>query len=67
MPAKAIADMMEWGPEPDAERQFAALLNGEIPIGKLTALAPRAPALRDDRPVNEYFILRRNLMPGGNT
>jgi predicted membrane-bound spermidine synthase len=59
MPARAAADMMEWGPQSDAEHQFAVVLNREIPIDKLIAAAPRAPALRDDRPMNEYFILRR--------
>jgi spermidine synthase len=60
MPPKAITDMMEWGPEPSPTQQFAAVLN-ETPIDQLIAEAPNSPALEDDRPVNEYFALRRLL------
>jgi hypothetical protein len=62
MPAKAVTDMMEWGPQPTPEKQFAALLNTEFPIDRMIAEDPNASALRDDRPVNEYFMLRRYLL-----
>jgi predicted membrane-bound spermidine synthase len=58
MPAKAITDLMEWGPAPTPEKQFAAVLNTESSLDKLIAEAPDAPALQDDRPVNEYILLR---------
>jgi spermidine synthase len=58
MPASASADLVEWGPMPTAEQQFAATLRNEISIDRLVALDPHAPALRDDRPVNEYSLLR---------
>lgn len=61
MPAKAITDMMEWGPEPTPALQFAAILKTELPIDQIIAKAPNAPVLRDDRPVNEYYALRRML------
>jgi predicted membrane-bound spermidine synthase len=63
MPAKAVVDMMEWGPASTPTQQFATILNTEFPIDQLIAQAPNAPALQDDRPVNEYYLLRQNF-PG---
>jgi spermidine synthase len=59
MPPSAVADMLEWGPELDAERQFAAVLHQELSLDDLIEQVPGVPALQDDRPINEYFILRR--------
>jgi len=56
---RATADLMEWGPARDAEQQFASVLNQELTLDSLIQRAPNVPALQDDRPVNEYFILRR--------
>jgi spermidine synthase len=61
MPASAVADLMEWGPETTAEREFAAVLKNELPPEQLIAEAPLVPALHDDRPVNEYYVLRHEL------
>ncbi|MGC2112577.1 MAG: fused MFS/spermidine synthase [Candidatus Korobacteraceae bacterium] len=58
MPPHAVEDMMEWGPETDPERHIAAVLNRELSIDQYIAAAPEAPALKDDRPVNEYFLWR---------
>jgi spermidine synthase len=58
MPPSAAADLVEWGPLPTAEQQFTAVLGNEISIDELIARDPDAPALRDDRPVNEYSLLR---------
>lgn len=58
MPTSAINDMMEWGPEQSPERQLALALNREVSLDQIIAQAPDAPALKDDRPVNEYFVLR---------
>ena len=38
--------------------QFAAMLAPEFPLDRLLAASPRTPAMQDDRPVNEYFLLR---------
>jgi len=62
MPASAVADLMEWGPETTAEREFAAVLKKELHPQQMMAKAPHASALQDDRPVNEYYLLRRELM-----
>jgi hypothetical protein len=58
MPPTAAADLVEWGPYSTAEQQFAAVLKNEIPADWLIDLDKTAPALQDDRPVNEYGLLR---------
>jgi len=62
MPASAVTDMMEWGPAKTPEQQFQMLLSRESTPQQMIALSPAAPALQDDRPVNEYYLLRQ---PGG--
>jgi predicted membrane-bound spermidine synthase len=58
LPAKAAIDFLEWGPETTAEGQFSRVLRNEISLDELIAQAPAAPALQDDRPVNEYYVMR---------
>jgi hypothetical protein len=58
MPASAAADLVEWGPFHTPEQQFAAILKRELPIDWVIAVDPNAPAMADDRPVNEYYLLR---------
>ncbi|MGA7967283.1 MAG: fused MFS/spermidine synthase [Terriglobales bacterium] len=58
MPPAAAADLVEWGPYPTPEQQFAAVLKNEMPIDWIIALDKDAPAMQDDRPVNEYYLLR---------
>jgi predicted membrane-bound spermidine synthase len=60
MPEAARRDLVEWGPHPTAVEQLDAVLKAERPID-WTALAARAAPLTDDRPVNEYFLVRRWL------
>lgn len=59
MPSSAVRDLLEWGPEDSAPQQLAAILNNEVQIHTIIARAPEAVALADDRPVNEYYILRQ--------
>jgi len=59
LPARAARDLIEWPIEPTVAGNFARLLGHETPLVALTSLAPGAPALADDRPFNEYFLLRR--------
>jgi spermidine synthase len=63
MPLAAMRDLMEWSYQPSAEREFAAVLDNELSPEWMIAEAPRAPALVDNQPVNEYYVLRRKLMP----
>jgi predicted membrane-bound spermidine synthase len=58
MPAAAVEDMMEWGPQATPSGQFSSMLDSEFPVGRLLAASPQTLAMRDDRPVNEYFLLR---------
>jgi len=58
MPASAAADLVEWGPFPTAEQQFAAVLRSEVPVNRFLATDKDVPAMQDDRPVNEYSLLR---------
>jgi spermidine synthase len=61
LPPEALKDLLEWGPRSTAEGQFQAVLETEMPLDRLIDNAPGAPALTDDRPVNEYYLLRRIL------
>jgi hypothetical protein len=56
---KAAADLIEWGPEPTPELEFASVLHKELSLYQMIHQAPQAPALQDDRPENEYYMLRR--------
>ncbi len=56
----ATADMMEWFPGRTAEDVWAAMLKQEVEAPP-PATQPQSPAIRDDRPFNEYFLVRRLL------
>jgi spermidine synthase len=58
LPPTAAEDMVEWGPYPTPEGQFSAALQREFPLDRFIAESPETPAMQDDRPVNEYFLLR---------
>lgn len=58
LPPGAVADLLEWGPASTAMEQFQAVVSREIPLARVIAAAPGAPVLQDDRPVNEYFLIR---------
>ena len=65
MPGAAIIDFVEWerplpeGPMAEASVKFAGLLQQEIDLDRLIAASPDTPAITDDRPINEYYVLRR--------
>ena len=59
MPSAAASDFVEWGPESNSQRQFDTVLSHELKLEDLVAEDPRVPAMRDDHPINEYFMLRR--------
>jgi hypothetical protein len=65
MPAAAVTDMMEWGPAATPDGQIQRMLSTETNTGQLIELSPSTPALKDDRPINEYFALR-GLLAGRN-
>ena len=53
---------MEWGPNSNAEQQFAAILKNEVPVDQIIEFDASAPALEDDRPINEYSLLRSTIL-----
>ena len=58
LPPAAASDFVEWGPEDTPEGQFEILLRNEFPLSAMIAGWPDAPPLQDDRPMNEYYLLR---------
>jgi hypothetical protein len=58
MPASAMRDIQEWLPQLDAEHIFMAVLLGERSPAEMMAASPHTPAMQDDRPFNEYFLIR---------
>ena len=58
MPPGAVSDMMEWGPAASPEEQVNLLLSHQSSTDAVVALSPTTVALTDDRPINEYFLLR---------
>jgi spermidine synthase len=58
MPPAAIHDMEEWFPPAGPEQIFALVLSLETKPARVIAKSPLTPAMRDDRPVNEYYLLR---------
>lgn len=59
LPPAAVADFLEWNQGSTAQQQFDRILQKELPLDALINPDAGVPALQDDRPVNEYFILRR--------
>ena len=59
LPADAAADLVEWEPNETPKSIFDAIVGGELPPAVVIALDPTAPALTDDRPLNEYYLLHR--------
>jgi spermidine synthase len=58
LPPRAATDFVEWGPKSTAREQFDLVLAGERSVDEIIARDPKVPALEDDQPVNEYYLLR---------
>jgi len=61
MPEKARQDLVEWGPQPTAEGMAATLLHGRLSMTDLVPDPVHGPIITDDRPFNEYFLVRSML------
>jgi len=61
LPANAARDLVEWDPDRTPEVEFADILKKEVSLDQMIAEAPRAPALTDDHPENEYYALRSHF------
>jgi hypothetical protein len=65
MPGTAVIDLTEWDLPRDegildaAYFRLNALLRQELSVDQLIAASPNTPSLTDDRPINEYYVLRR--------
>jgi predicted membrane-bound spermidine synthase len=59
IPPAAASDFVEWGPGKTAKDQYQLALSHELDLNQLIAQSPRTPAITDDAPINEYFLLRR--------
>ena len=58
LPSAAASDLVEWGPQTNPQQQFESVLSQELILEDIVAKAPRTPAMRDNEPINEYFLLR---------
>jgi spermidine synthase len=67
LPVDALTDFAEWADQSGHGiagadlLQFKTLLDDELPLDQLIAVSPNTPALTDDRPINEYYVVRRTL------
>ena len=59
MPASAVRDLMEWPFRSSPAEELNFPLEREQPLAAFLNADPGAEAMRDDRPVNEYVILRK--------
>ncbi len=61
MPEAAQRDLVEWGPAASAEAMAALILAPRLSVRDVAPEPATAPPITDDRPFNEYFLLRRKL------
>ena len=59
LPENAKRDLMEWNSEISVEKMAQNILAGRTQIGTLLPLGTEKLVVTDDRPYNEYFLLRR--------
>ena len=60
LPAAVSEDLLEWGPMHTVQDQLQPVIGNEVPVQGLLDAYPGAPTLSDNRPVNEYYFLRRH-------
>jgi predicted membrane-bound spermidine synthase len=58
LPARAAADLIEWQEGETAPEMMNRVLAGEKKVEDLIAADPGVPGIADERPINEYFLLR---------
>jgi spermidine synthase len=66
MPAGAQRDMLEWSDGKDVRAALSTVLKQEVPLGSLLT-NDAAAVISDDKPYNEYFMLRRLRASFNNT
>jgi spermidine synthase len=58
LPARAAEDLIEWNRDSTPAKMFADVLGREQPIETLIQPEPSISPITDNRPINEYFLLR---------
>lgn len=58
LPSAAAKDLTEWTPETTPVDLFDNMLSDQETLGEFITLKPSVPPIADDRPINEYFLLR---------
>jgi spermidine synthase len=58
LPARAAEDLVEWNPESTPAQMFADVLGREQSLDSFVAAEPSVSPITDDRPINEYYLLR---------
>lgn len=58
LPLRARNDLSEWRTNLTPEAAAAKILAGEVPLSSVLPATSSVTALSDDRPFNEYFLLR---------
>ena len=64
LPPAAQTDFVEWTPQWTPEQAFQAVLSQEVALDPVLQQFPNVQPLDDDRPINEYYLLRKHLPPG---
>jgi spermidine synthase len=59
LPPAAARDLAEWEPDWTPAELLAEVLAQEHTMEGFLKLAPAVPAIEDDRPINEYYLLRQ--------
>jgi spermidine synthase len=58
IPARAATDLVEWNEGTTPPEMMVNVLSGEKRVSDLIGVDASQPPIGDDRPVNEYFLLR---------
>lgn len=64
LPVNARRDLMEWNPDITIEKMAENILSRRTDLEKLLPPLGANMIVTDDRPYNEYFFLRKYLLPG---
>jgi spermidine synthase len=65
IPRPAQLDLTEWGPANTLGQMATKILAQRVPISEVAPAITATPAITDDRPFNEYFLLRRRSWKAG--
>ena len=58
MPMAAAKDMVEFNPEMTPQQMLDKVINEEFDVDGIANLDPSTPPISDNRPINEYFLVR---------